>query len=51
MTKTLKKVRVTYKNPIGRKTATIYMSDEAIEWSNSKKGFSPYSKIVILKKK
>jgi len=48
----MKKVRVTYKNPVKEKTGTMYMTEKTIKQYRkpSFKGFSPFKKIQILKK-
>ena len=45
----MKKVRVTYKHFINKKTGTMYMSEEAIKWYRNNKGFSPYKAIRKIK--
>jgi hypothetical protein len=46
----MKKVRVTYKTPIGSKTGTMGMNDKTLKYyrSSSGKKFSPYKKITVL---
>jgi hypothetical protein len=52
MSKNIVKVRVTYKYALFRKTGVMQMTDEMIKFYRSENGkkFSPYSKIVVLKK-
>ncbi len=46
----MKKVRVTYKTSLGKKTGTMYMKAKTIEFYRTHKGFSPYKRITVLKK-
>lgn len=52
MAKKLIKVRVTFKNPLNRKTSVMQMTEEMIKFYRSSNGkrFSPYSKISVVKK-
>jgi hypothetical protein len=51
MSKNLIKVRVTFKNPIDRKTSVMQMTEEMIKFYRSSNGkrVSPYSKISVIK--
>ena len=48
----MKKVRVTYKNPVDKKTGQMYMNEKTLKWYRSPEGkkFSPYKRITVLKK-
>ena len=46
----MKKVRVEYKNPIDKKTGTMYMKAETIANYRKRKASSPYKSITVLKK-
>ena len=46
----MKKVRVEYKNPIDKKTGTMYMKAETIAYYRKRKASSPFKRITVLKK-
>ena len=49
--KELKKVRVVFKDPIDRKTSSMFMKEELIKWHRSPKGkgMSPYKRITLIR--
>jgi len=46
----MKKVRVEYKNPVDRKTGTMYMKARTIKNYRKHKSSSPYKRITVLRK-
>jgi hypothetical protein len=49
-TKGMIKVRVYFKNPIGRKSATAWVTESHLQWEREHLGTgSPYKKIVRIK--